>query len=105
MIRSPADFRRRGPKAWATTALLLAFTIPLAAHEFWVTPWSWAVQPGARAAIIANVGDQFPRAGTYTTPQRIETIRLIGPASDTVINPPYRREKDSLAADVAKVFE
>jgi hypothetical protein len=85
--------------AWWLTAALLAVGLPLAAHEFWVTPSGWVLQPGGRATILANVGDQFPGANSFTTPDRIETIRLVGPATDMVIPPPYRREKDSLAAD------
>ena len=85
--------------AWWLTAALLAVGLPLAAHEFWVTPSGWVLQPGGGATILANVGDQFPGANSFTTPDRIETIRLVGPATDTVISPPYRREKDSLAAD------
>lgn len=80
-------------------ALLLAVVLPAAAHEFWVTPSEWVLQPGARATIRANVGDQFPGANSFTTPDRIEAVRLIGPVTDMVIPPPYRREKDSLAAD------
>lgn len=79
--------------------MVLILALPLAAHEFWVTPAQWVVQPGARATILANVGDQFPGANSFTAPERIDTIRLVGPASDTVLPPPYRREKDSLAAD------
>ena len=85
--------------AWWLTAALLAVGLPLAAHEFWVTPSGWELQLGERATILVNVGDQFPGANSFTTPDRIETIRLVGPATDTVIPPPYRREKDSLAAD------
>lgn len=91
---------RHRPAAWGLgAALVLAVVLPAAAHEFWVTPSAWVVQPGARATILANVGDQFPGANSFTTPDRIDTIRLVGPASDIVIPPPYRREKDSLAAD------
>ena len=85
--------------AWWLTAALLAVGPLLAAHEFWVTPSGWVLPPGGRATILANVGDQFPGANSFTTPDRIETIRLVGPGTDTVIPPPYRREKDSLAAD------
>lgn len=89
-----------GPAVVGTVALLFVLVLPVAAHEFWVTPSGWVVQPGARVMILANVGDQFPDANSYTTPERIETIRLVGPVSDTLVNPPYRREKDSLAADL-----
>lgn len=80
--------------------LMLALGLPLAAHEFWVAPANWAVAPGARTTLLVHVGPQFPQAGSYTTPDRIDTVRLIGPGSDTTISPPYRRDADSLAADV-----
>lgn len=82
-----------------TAAVVLAVVMPLAAHEFWVTPSEWVLAPGARATILANVGDQFPGANSFTTPDRIETVRLIGPGTDRGVPPPYRREADSLAAD------
>ena len=89
-----------GPAVVGTAAVLFVLVLPVAAHEFWVTPSGWVVQPGARVMILANVGDRFPDPNSYTTPERIETIRLVGPVSDTLVNPPYRREKDSLAADL-----
>lgn len=92
--------RETRPGRWVVTAaVVLALVMPLAAHEFWVTPSEWVLPPGARATILANVGDQFPGANSFTTPDRIETIRLIGPGTDLVVPPPYRREGDSLAAD------
>lgn len=90
---------RPAPSAIAA-AVLLALVVPVTAHEFWVTPSSWVLEPGARATVLANVGDQFPGANSYTTPDRIESIRLVGPDSDTALEPPYRRERDSLAAEV-----
>lgn len=79
--------------------MALSLAVSLTAHEFWVTPSQWVLEPGARATILANVGDQFPGANSFTTPDRIDTVRLVGPASEIVIPRPYRREKDSLAAD------
>lgn len=80
--------------------MTVALLLPAAAHEFWVTPSGWITAPGEAATILANVGAQFPKAESYTTPERIDTIRLVGPASDTVVAPPYRRDRESLAADV-----
>lgn len=80
-------------------AWLLCAALPLAAHEFWVTPSRWQVAPGAPITVLANVGDQFPRANSFTTPDRIQSIRIVGPAGDHVLAPPFRREGDSLAAD------
>lgn len=96
----PGRHLKGAPAVMAGAGLLLLLGLPVAAHEFWVTPSAWVVQPGARAVILAHVGDQFPGANSYTTPERIDTVRLIGPSSDTLVHPPYRREKDSLAADV-----
>ena len=90
--------RRPAPSA-VVAAALLALVVPVTAHEFWVTPSRWVLEPGARATILADVGDQFPGGNSYTTPDRIESIRLVGPDSDTALAPPYRREKDSLAAE------
>ena len=91
------DSRRR---YLLTAAALLAVVLPAAAHEFWVTPSAWIVEPGQRAMLLVNVGYQFPNASSFTTPDRIDVVRLVGPGSDTRVPPPYRREKDSLAADV-----
>ena len=85
--------------AWLAAALVILALVPVAAHEFWVSPSQWILESGARATILANVGDQFPGANSFTTPDRIETIRLIGPGTDLVVPPPYRREGGSLAAD------
>lgn len=92
------DSRRR--RLLLTAAGLLAVVLPAGAHEFWVTPSAWMVKPGQRATLLVNVGDQFPNASSFTTPDRIDVVRLVGPGSDTPVPPPYRRETDSLAADV-----
>jgi len=70
------------------------------AHEFWLSAASWHVKPGDRATILVNVGDRFPDATSFTAPERVESVRLVGPAGETPIPGPFRRERDSLAADV-----
>lgn len=80
--------------------LILAVTTTLSAHEFWLTAQPWRITPGQRAAILVNVGSRFPLASTFTAPERIESIRLFGPAGEIPIRPPFSREKDSLAATV-----
>ena len=90
----------RSAAFWAVrAATVMALTVPAAAHEFWISPAEWISQPGVRVTILAHVGDQFPNASSFTTPDRIEAIRLIGDQSEKVIPPPYRREQNSLAAD------
>lgn len=73
----------------------------LAAHEFWVTTAQWEAAPGGRITLLANVGGVFPAADSFTTPDRIASVRLVGAGIDAAIPPPYRREADSLAADIA----
>lgn len=85
----------------ALTFTMAAFAgVSLAAHEFWVTAAQWEVPPGGRVTILANVGGVFPGADSFTTPDRVASVRLVGPGTDVAVPPPYRREKDSLAADV-----
>lgn len=80
--------------------LAVAVTATVAAHEFWLSPASWRVAPGQRATILINAGDRFPHATSFTAPERVDSVRLVGPAGEIPIPPPFRREKDSLAADV-----
>lgn len=80
--------------------LACALTASLAAHEFWVTAVQWEVAAGGKLTILANVGSVFPAADSFTTPDRVASVRLVGPGIDVAIPPPYRREADSLAADV-----
>lgn len=84
----------------ATLVLALAISAAVAAHEFWISAASWRVPPGQRATILVNVGDRFPSATSFTAPERVESVRLVGPTGETPIPGPFRREKDSLAADV-----
>lgn len=72
----------------------------LAAHEFWVTTAQWEATPGGRITLLANVGGVFPLGDSFTTPERVASVRLVGAGTDAAISPPYRREAESLAADV-----
>ena len=84
----------------ATLSFALAISAAVAAHEFWLSAATWRVPPGQRATILVNVGDRFPSATSFTAPERVESVRLVGPSGETPIPGPFRREKDSLAADV-----
>ena len=76
IVNRKRDSRRR---CLVTAAAVLAAILPAAAHEFWVTPSAWIVEPGRRATLLVNVGDQFPNASSFTTPDRIDVVRLVGP--------------------------
>jgi uncharacterized GH25 family protein len=89
-----------GRRFLVSSAFVLGLAAPLMAHEFWLTPSSWVAAPGGRVTLLANVGDRFANASSFTTPDRVESVRLVGPQTDQLVPGPYRRERDSLAADV-----
>ncbi len=69
-------------------------------HDFWLATSRWHVAPGAMVVVTANVGDDiYPKSENATAPERVESLRLIGPAT-TVLTPKYRTVEKSLAADV-----
>ena len=70
----------------------------LAAHDFWLAADPWT--PGGRVAITANVGEHFPAATDFTSPQGVERFRLAGPDGDVAVGRDFRREVNSLVSDV-----
>lgn len=82
------------------TLILFGIVARVAAHEFWVSPSAWSPLPGQPLAILINVGDRFPHANSFTAPERVESVRLVGPRGEVRLPSPARRVKDSLAADV-----
>ena len=78
----------------------VVLAVPLAAHDFWIAASDWRVNPGATVTITANVGDDsYPVSQNATAPERVESLRLIGPTS-SVSKPVFRILGDALAADV-----
>lgn len=93
--------KSRSTQRCAAAALIgVLASVGVVAHEFWVTTAPWQVAPGGRITLLANVGGVFPGADSFTTPERVASVRLVGAGTERVIPPPYRREADSLAADV-----
>lgn len=92
---------RNAQRLAAAVVIAALASAALAAHEFWVTTAQWEAAPGARITLLANVGSVFPAADSFTTPDRVASVRLVGAGLDAAIPPPYRREADSLAADIA----
>lgn len=72
----------------------------LEAHDFWLGVSAWRVAPGSRITMTANVGDRFPNPTSFTAPERVDRVRLIGPGGEIEITPDFRREQKSLATDV-----
>lgn len=73
--------------------------IPLSAHDFWLAANPWA--PGLRVTITANVGEIFPHGTDHTTPDRVELWRILGLGGEVNPTREFRRDGNSLAADVA----
>lgn len=73
---------------------------PLAAHDFWLAANPWTPASGTRVTVTANVSDHFPVGTDYTAPERVEQWRVRGPDGDLNVTRDFRREGNSLAADV-----
>ncbi|MEK6630703.1 MAG: DUF4198 domain-containing protein, partial [Acidobacteriota bacterium] len=80
--------------------LILVCAASLVAHDFWLASSSWQAAPGSTVTLTANVGDRFPVAGSYTDPARVDSVTLLGPGGRVAVQPDFRRERDSLAADL-----
>lgn len=86
-------------RACLATAGLLIASVAFG-HDFWLATSRWHVAPGATVVITANVGDDiYPRSENATQPDRVESLRLVGPTT-TMLTPVYRSVEKSLAADV-----
>lgn len=77
---------------------LLLIVTPLAhAHDFWLATSEWHAEPGTTIIITANVGDDsFPISQYATAANRLDSLRLVGPASQD-IGAQYYKSKNSLA--------
>ena len=86
------------PCAFFAVAILTTSTV--FAHDFWLATSRWHVAPATTVVVTANVGDDiYPRSENATAPERVESLRLIGPGME-ILTPKYRTVDKSLAADV-----
>jgi uncharacterized GH25 family protein len=83
----------------STLAALVLLASATGAHELWVVPNLWRAAPGQTVTVLTEVGGRFPDGDSFTTPDRIESVRLIGPGTDAILPAEYRRVGDALAAD------
>ncbi|MGH9197438.1 MAG: DUF4198 domain-containing protein, partial [Acidimicrobiia bacterium] len=70
------------------------------AHDFWLAASPWHLKPGDRITITANVGERFPLPTSFTSPDRIQSLEVIGPTGKRLKPTPFRKADQSLAADV-----
>jgi uncharacterized GH25 family protein len=79
------------------TAVIIT-TATVGAHDFWLSSPEWRVRPGATVTILANVGERFPHPTSLTAADRVESLRLVGPAGDQDLSG-FRPQGQSLAAE------
>ena len=72
--------------------------VPLSAHDFWLAANPWV--PALRVTITANLGERFPHGTDHTTPNLVELWRVLGPKGELNPGREFRRDGNSLAADV-----
>lgn len=84
----------------ASLAVAALSAVPLSAHDFWLGAAPWTPAAGAAVTVTANVGEHFPKATNYTAPDRVELWRVIGAGGDVPVARTFRRDGESLAADV-----
>lgn len=51
--------------------------------------------------MTANVGERFPMGDSYTAPERVASLTLVGPSGSAPMTQAFRREGAALATDVA----
>ena len=73
----------------------------LSAHDFWLAAANWTPAAGAPVTVTANVGERFPVATNYTAPERVVLWRVIGANGDVPVTKQFRKDGESLAADVS----
>ena len=84
---------------WVISAVFL-LTTPLAGHDFWLASSNWAANPGSTILLTANVGDDtFPVSESFTSPDRVEYVRLLGPDS-LELKPKFTKAGESLATSI-----
>jgi ketosteroid isomerase-like protein len=70
----------------ASALLVLATAGALAAHDFWLVPNAFAIQPGDAVTVLGQTSSRFPTSESAVTTERVAEARLIGARIDTRID-------------------
>ena len=65
--------------------LVLGSAVGLAAHDFWLVPNAFAIQPGDTVTVRGQTSSHFPTSESAVTTERVAEARLIGARSDSRI--------------------
>jgi uncharacterized GH25 family protein len=64
--------------ALLAVSILLAASVTISAHDFWLVPKKFRIAPGDSLIILANTGMDFPNSLNAVTPDRIDQFILAG---------------------------
>lgn len=65
--------------------MVLATAGVLAAHDFWLVPNAFAIQPGDAVTVLGQTSSHFPTSESAVSTERVVEARLIGARMDTRI--------------------
>jgi uncharacterized GH25 family protein/ketosteroid isomerase-like protein len=85
-MRKLSHFARRSVSVVASGLLVLATAGALAAHDFWLVPNAFAIQPGQAVTVLGQTSSHFPTSESAVAPERVVEARLIGARSDSRID-------------------
>lgn len=64
--------------ALTVTLMIIGFTAIVKAHDFWLLPQKFMIQPGETITIYANTGMDFPASSSAVTPDRVTQFFMVG---------------------------
>lgn len=71
--------------------------LPLLAHDLYMMPEKFTIQPGAPLSIVFQNGDEFPVASSPTKPERLRDTKLISAAGTANFENITAHEKNTTA--------
>lgn len=79
----------RAYRFFATGVLLVglvAAAVSAGAHDFWLIPNAFMVEPGSQLEVLGQTSSAFPTSEAAVTPDRVASARLIGASTIDVIS-------------------
>ena len=74
-----------GRAAAAALCALLVVASAAAAHDFWIIPYAFAIDPGSRLLVRGQTSSLFPTSVSAVTPDRIVDARVITANDSTAV--------------------
>ncbi len=81
------------------TAVLFFAVLILPAHDTWLVPESFRIEPGRPVQVALNTSEDFPASETAAAPDRIARFEAVSDAGRVDVTG-YRVEGKSLVAEV-----